>query len=917
MADYRDQFTTEIYVNEQQANDALGKLRDKVDQTAKAYEKLLNTKDADAAKTEKARKAWEAAKSSLDNVEKGVAEYGKALKNLSGQSMNNLLKMQQKINAELKKTKPDTAEWQKLSKEYAQVTTRLNALRRVQDDIVTRSNGLKGALERVSAAGNKFGLAIMAIPTAIKSITAAFSGVINVTKQVVNASQTLGDKWNNGMAAMKTSTEAFFFALSTGDFTAFENGLGNVLKKARQLAETMDQLGSYNIAEGYMQSKYLTDYQANITTATDTEADAEARRKALDDAKADLDAYNEFIQGKAETTYKALQEEFDVYLGKTFESQEEFDQFFDKLFRETTIGANEAVNEANAYMQEQYSNYAKQYQVMGDQIVYTYTSTEARALATADAVRKYGQETIDLARAAELNDEKHKALIETYSQYRNSVNLLEQREKQYNRTRDRVTKQLDETTKKTGGATKATDAYTEAIKKIDKALSEQRLVWKRQYAAGLIDKQLYEARIAEVEEDFLKQKMVTAEKYGKDTDQFMSQLLDRQIARMAKAKAMLKEEMDEMEKYYSNLSKEDEDRFGINNPNRGKSNKELEEEALQPKDDFEAAIWKKAAEIRAAITEDSARTQYETEMKWIEKLHKDGLLSDEEFEKAKMDQKLGFAAKIAQEVNRYAEMASNFSNALKEAETAQLEAEYQKQLTAAGDNAEERERIEAEYEQKKLDMQKKYADVDMVINIAKAIASGALAAVQAFAAAGGNPVLGGIFAAIIAATTAAEIATIIAQRNAIKNTSVSSSGSSASLQSGERKLLGGSGGYAEGGYTEDHTTLTTVGERGTEYVIPHWIVRKHPVMIANLERYRKTGSLGRSGSVRHGFADGGFTSGTPAAVAAHSEADIEAAVERAIARSMANGTIRAFIVRSDLTALDNQTARFKSQTTRG
>jgi hypothetical protein len=902
MADNREQFTTEIYVNQEQANDAMGKLRDKVDQTAKAYEKLLNTKDADTAKTEKARKAWEAAKSSLENVEKGVAEYGKALKNLSGQSMNNLLKMQQKINAELKKTKPDTAEWKKLANEYAQVTNRIKDLRKAQDDIVSRSSGLKGALERVSAAGNKFGLAIMAIPTAIKSITAAFSGVISVTKQVVNASQTLGDKWNNGMEAMKTTTEAFFFSLSTGDWSAFENGIASVLKKARQLAETMDQLGSYNIAEGYMQSKYLTDYQTNITTATDTEADAEARRKALDAARSDLDAYNEFIQGKAKTTYKALQEEFDVYLGKTFESQEEFDQFFDKLFRETTVGTNEAVNEANAYMQEQYSNYAKQYQVMGDQIVYTYTSTEARALATADAVRKYGQETIDLARAAELNDEKHKALIDTYSQYRNSVNLFEQREKQYNRTRDRVNKQLDETTKKTGGATKATDDYTEAIKRVDKAQSAQILIWKQQYAAGLIDKQLYEARIAEVEEDFLKQKMATAEKYGKDMDTFMSQLLDRQIARMQKAKELLKEEMGEMERYARQFDYA---------PSTREANGISDPKAYQ---DFQEKIWAKAAEIRAAITEDSARTEYETEMKWAQKLAEQKKITAEEAEKYILQAKLKYAQAAAQQVSQIMEAASNFVNSLKESETAKLEAEYQAQLTAAGDNAEERERIEAEYEQKKLDLQKKYADTEMVINIAKAVAAGALAAIEAYAAAG-NPILGAVFAAIIAATTALEVATIVQQRNAIKNASAGGGGGGGSVKTGERKVTG----YAEGGYTEDHTTLTTVGERGTEWVAPHWMLQKDPVTFANLERYRKAGSHGRSGSMKRGFADGGYTNASygPSAMAAQATLDVDWQAMRdfnEIMRYCAENGL--FVKYGDILIAKEKLNNFKSQTSR-
>ena len=197
----------------------------------------------------------------------------------------------------------------------------------------------------------------------------------------------------------------------------------------------------------------------------------------------------------------------------------------------------------------------------------------------------------------------------------------------------------------------------------------------------------------------------------------------------------------------------------------------------------------------------------------------------------------------------------------------------------------------------------------MVINIAKAIASGALAAVEAFAAAGGNPVLGGIFAAIIAATTAIEIATIVSQRNAIKNASVSGGGSSSAPKTGERKMTG----YAEGGYTEDHTTLTTVGEKGREWVGPAWMVRKNPVMFANLERYRKSGSHGRSGSMSRGFADGGFTPGKGGGSSATmpEQIDIEAAVEAAIRRVMADGAIRAYVVRKDIEELDAQTLKFK------
>jgi hypothetical protein len=341
----------------------------------------------------------------------------------------------------------------------------------------------------------------------------------------------------------------------------------------------------------------------------------------------------------------------------------------------------------------------------------------------------------------------------------------------------------------------------------------------------------------------------------------------------------------------------------------------LEAEALQPKDDFEAAIWKKAAEIRASITEESAIQRYETEMKWLNKLHEDGHLSEEEYEKAKLKLKLDYAAKGAQVVSQYAEMATNFITTLKDYESAKLEAEYQKQLTAAGDNAEQREAIEAEYEQKKLDLEKKYADWEMGVKIAKAVAAGAVAAVEAYASAG-NPVLGAVMAAIVAATTAMEVATIVQQRNAIKNSSVNSSSSSSySPNTGTRTITDG---YAEGGMTEGHTTLTTVGERGPEYVIPNWMVRREPVMIANLERYRRTGSHGRSGSIRRGFAEGGYTdpSITSGLGSGISMADMELAVENAINRSLANGHIRAFVVLQDINDTENQLKRFKSQTTR-
>ena len=170
----------------------------------------------------------------------------------------------------------------------------------------------------------------------------------------------------------------------------------------------------------------------------------------------------------------------------------------------------------------------------------------------------------------------------------------------------------------------------------------------------------------------------------------------------------------------------------------------------------------------------------------------------------------------------------------------------------------ETNKLYAEYEQKKLETQKKYAVAEMVISIAKTLAAGALAVMQAFAQLG--PIAGAVMAGVIGITTAAEIATIIAQKNAIMNASPGSSGSGSS-QIGARVATG----YSSGGYTtqasNDYQEVGVV--HANEWVAPASMVRSNPILFRKLEMSRKTGTpISGVG----GFADGGMTSGTTAPV---------------------------------------------------
>jgi TP901 family phage tail tape measure protein len=432
-------------------------------------------------------------------------------------------------------------------------------------------------------------------------------------------------------------------------------------------------------------------------------------------------------------------------------------------------------------------------------------------------------------------------------------------------------------------------AYDARIKQIEENQRREENALKESLKNNEITHAEYNARMNLIVMQGLQQRIDAAKQFGQDATKYTSQLLDEEIKLIGAG-------MEEVKEFLV----EDFSQPAVD---------------IKANDQFWDEIYGKAEDIKLQIKDQSLQTEYDKEMMWLEKLHQYKLLSEEQFEKAKLKTKLNYAQQYAEQANSIAAEASNFVTAIKEAESAQLEAQYQRQLTAAGDNAERREQIDAEYEQKKLDLQKKYADVDMAINIAKTVANGAAAVVKALADPGG--VAGYILAGLVGVTTAAEIATIIAQRNAIKNASVSSGGGSSSVpKTGERKMTG----YSEGGFTDraasDHKVVGVV--HANEYVAPAWMVRQNPVTFANLERYRQQGSRGRSGSASHGFADGGFTGkgNTSATAVSDSNAAIEEAVYKGIRAALEGEWLRAYLVRQDLIEMDAQDARFKKQTSR-
>lgn len=210
---------------------------------------------------------------------------------------------------------------------------------------------------------------------------------------------------------------------------------------------------------------------------------------------------------------------------------------------------------------------------------------------------------------------------------------------------------------------------------------------------------------------------------------------------------------------------------------------ETHEKALQA---IELKYEQERFQIRDQNNITSIWERYDAEKDILIQQREEGLLSEEEYQKSLAQLKLKYATESAQNVATVTGHASDTVSALMQAETDNLDAEYDVRIAAAQGNSEEVERLETEKAQKKLDIEKKYADVQFAVRASEIIANTAVAIMQGYAQLG--PIGGSIAAAFLGLTGAAQLASANAERQKVKNMTLKGSDSSSNS---ERFLLPG------------------------------------------------------------------------------------------------------------------------------
>lgn len=352
------------------------------------------------------------------------------------------------------------------------------------------------------------------------------------------------------------------------------------------------------------------------------------------------------------------------------------------------------------------------------------------------------------------------------------------------------------------------EKYDKESSALKHTLDTDELTLKQQLERKEIDEDEYAKRMYEKKQQYYVKLVDLQTKYDQDTTQTQLSMVDAAIAESerlvdvqerqmtesldAKTRAYNTEQMSLLqqrtqglltEKEYNEKLKEAEiqyhrDRLAIIQEHGGDEydeqkwllDKELESVRQNEED-------KKNAQMKVLEAQYDNANSASGQMAAVQAMYEQQLITYEQYQERmteiarnKEEARRAIMQQAFSTVNTMLSAASSYSQACSDLETARINANYEKQIEAAGNNSEKKKRLEEKRDKELAAAKKKANKRAMVIQIAQATAQTAQSAINAYSSAAAIPIVGHILAPIAAATAVAagmlQIATIKKQQQA-------------------------------------------------------------------------------------------------------------------------------------------------------
>ena len=423
------------------------------------------------------------------------------------------------------------------------------------------------------------------------------------------------------------------------------------------------------------------------------------------------------------------------------------------------------------------------------------------------------------------------------------------------------------------------------------------------------DQKIYALRAAEIESEFAQMRLDTIRAFGQSVEEaelsnakFREDAITEANKEIIKSEAENLKEQERLRKIFDRTNAEFNRQYNIRTWEQRKDDelrilKKQHEAGLISEETYRLALKaldKKYEDEKLRIRQQyglaSMKELFNSELELLQENHRLGLIEEEDYQKALLDLKLRYAQEYANSTEEFSKIASDTVKSFAEAETATLSAEYTKRLSnlteqynqgiiSQADYNAQKEKLDYEQKSKELEINKKYADVNFAMQASEIISSGATAAINAYKALAGIPIvgpaLGAAAAALVGITTALKLKQAKAERDRVKAMTLESPGGGSSTpRIGEIRLREGfaEGGYnmSDGGYTKPGGKYEVAGYlpvHGGEYVIASDELKQPEIMnmarAIERERRKRTSKNAVSGMAEGGSNDPeGIGSGT-------------------------------------------------------
>lgn len=341
------------------------------------------------------------------------------------------------------------------------------------ENFIAKNRAMSGAMSKASEAIAR-----------VAGAAGVAMGAGEAFNRVLNSSQVLGDATAAAIESAKKSIDEFFYSLGSGDFSAFINGLDNIIAKSKEAHSALDQLGNTKISFDFYESEFDEAIAKARLNAKNKQLDEDARKKAFKAWDDELKKKEEAGQTVANDALDALTKS--IVVGTQLRASDINFEDFRKVMK-IDLMPSKSRSEAKSYWTKQYEDYRK----LADRIESdrrvdvartndygrTKSINDAAKIAQEGVAAKYKDAIIYNTLLNKLSDDELIKLKELGKQYYYVSQLVSQQRQEFNESTTEFNNSITASAKaKETAAAAAAKAIKEAKEKnIDPFLGNEQL----------------------------------------------------------------------------------------------------------------------------------------------------------------------------------------------------------------------------------------------------------------------------------------------------------------------------------------------------------------------------------------------------------------------------------------------------------